>query len=116
MNAPISAKDLGLIANLIYDKGYMLLMDYMQSVLDGHMERLSDPSLSAEDSLRQLQHWRALREVYANLVNQPQYYAQQAAITPDEDTTEALMIRTNTGYQSPPAESRIEYTLVKESV
>jgi len=86
MNAPISAEDLKRIGDLIYDKGYMLLMDYMQSVLDRHMEKLADPDLPSDESIRLLQHWRALREVYANLVNQPQYYAQQAMVTPDEET------------------------------
>ncbi len=99
----VSQTDISLIGNLQYDKAYLLLLDYIQSVLDGDMELFADARLPDEESLRALKHWRALRDVHQILKNQPQYFAQQVSTSPQlVDKDEDMLIRTNTGYQIPP--------------
>jgi len=86
----VSKEDLQRIGGLTGDRGYTLLMDYIQAVLDGYLTRLSEPTLPDAESLKLLQHWRGLREIHAVLMTTPQFYAQQASVTPDSPDETAV--------------------------
>ena len=100
----LTRDELASVGNLVNDKGYLLLLDLLQARMDDHLAELADPRLADGDSLNRLRHWRAMREIYADLLNQPQAYAHQAAMTPEDPAIpETLLIRTNAGFQVPPS-------------
>ncbi len=75
MRAEIDAQQVGLVAGLQYNPGYLLLLDWIQAQFDSLTDDLGDRGESGEKALAKLQYWRAFRDLLHTLKVQPANFA-----------------------------------------
>lgn len=74
--------ELELLANLRSDPAYMLLLDKIKALVDDLTDKLAEAS--KDDQAELFAYWKALRTIYLDLRDTPEYFA---SILPERDET-----------------------------